>query len=253
MRSIWLLAYKDIKNAFSGPLTYVLFALFSLISGWLFFNILVGYVDRIQVLPPSEQTRISFIQEVVFSLFGNLHFLLLFLVPILSMRLLAEEKKQQTMDLLWTAPITDWQIILGKYVAGAFLILSLFSVSLVYPIILLGAGLDDIPALLMCYFALYLNGLCYLSVGVLASSLTDQQIVAAVISFVMLFFIWMLNWIGQSSGDFWISETLSFLSLSTHFEKLVKGWFESSSIVYYVSFIFSMLYLSVKSLQSRLW
>jgi ABC-2 type transport system permease protein len=253
MRAIFLIAWKDIKNAFSTPLIYILLGLFSLVSGWLFFNILVGYVDRLQLLSAAEQSRISFMQEVVFSLFSNLHFLLLFFVPILTMRLIAEEKKQSTIDLLYVSPINEWQIILGKYLAGLFFLFSMFSVTLVYPIILLGAGLDDWPVLLMSYSGLFIIGSCYLSLGLLASSLTDQQMVAAVVSFVGLLLLWMLNWMSQAVGNYWVNEFFSYFALSNHFEKWVKGWFETSSLIYFCSFIFIMLYLSVKNLQRRLW
>lgn len=253
MNAVWVLAGRELSIQWRSPMAWTLIGIFSILCGWTFFNLLVGYVDNIQAIPADMQSQISFLEEVVLRLYGNINFFLLFFIPPMTMRLLAEEKKQGTIDLLWAAPVSDIQIILGKFLATWAFTLVLLIPTLLFPIVLFWAGVPDQKVLLGCYVGLALNTACYVAMGLLASSLTDNQVIAALLGFMFIMFTWLLSWIAQGTDNFMVAETLRWLSVTGHFETLVKGILSTSDFTYYFAFIFLSLSASVKVLESRNW
>ena len=120
---IYLIFKKELKSFFYSPLAYVLAGLFSLVMGWIFFNLLYSFVENIQALPKGPGGgEFQFVNHVVIKLFGNLNFLLLMICPILTMKLFAEEKKDQSIDIYFSSPINEWQLVLGKFFSSILLI-----------------------------------------------------------------------------------------------------------------------------------
>lgn len=253
MRASFVIAQREMAAQWRSPLAWTLIGIFSLLCGWTFFNLLVGYVDNIQAIPADMQSQISFIEEVVIRLYGNINFFLLFFIPPLTMRLLADEKRQGTIDLLWAAPITDTSIVLGKFFATWLFTLVLLIPTLLFPAVLFWAGVPDQSVLVGCYLGLALNTASYVGMGLLASSLTENQVVAALLGFVFIMFTWILSWIAQGTDNFIVAETLRWLSVTGHFETLVRGVLSTSDFVYYGVFIYLSLRASVTVLESRNW
>lgn len=248
-----IIARREFGTNLRTPLAWTLMGLFSLLSGWIFFNLLITYADNLQAMPPEMHGQVSFLQEVVLRLYANIHFIMLFFVPPLTMRLLSEERRQGTIDLLWAAPLTDWSIILGKFLGAWFTMLLLLIPTLLFPVVLFWAGIPDYAVIAGCYLGLALTSACYVAVGLFASALTENQVVAALTSFMFIMISWLAGWASQTVGNFWTSQVIHYLSVAGHFEPLVKGELSTSDLLYFFTFIGLSLLAAVKALQSRNW
>jgi ABC-2 type transport system permease protein len=246
-------ARREFSMGWRNPLCWTLVGLFSLLSGWMFFNLLAGWVDSVQSLPPEAAATVGFFEEVVLRLYSNLHFLLLFFIPPMTMKLVAEERRQGTIDLLWSSPASDTEIILGKFIGAWLSVVCLFLPTLLYPLILLWAGIPDIAVVGSCYLGLVLTAGCYVALGLFASCLTQNQVVAALLAFVFIMSSWMAAWVSQIVGNFWFSEVVHYVSVTAHFEAFVRGAPASSDVVYFVSLMGLALLAAVKALNSRNW
>ncbi len=250
---IWTLWKREIDSYFSSPLAYVLIGLFSLISGVIFFNLLVTYTDGIQAIPQHLTQDISFVEEVVVRLFANMNFLFLVFIPLITMKLFSEEKRLETLDLYWLSPVKEWQLVLAKGLAALVLILSMLVMTGIFPLIIWGSGIKDISVIWPAYLSLVLNASAYISLGLFCSSLSNNQIIAALLSVLGIMFMWMITWGSHLNSNYIVSEVFLYIGISSHFEKLVRGMIGTQDIVYYVSFIFIFGFLTVKSLGRRNW
>ncbi len=250
---IFALWKKEVDSYFSSPLAYVLIGLFSLITGIMFFNLLVTYSDGIQALPQNMTQDISFVEEVVVRLFANINFLFLFFIPLITMRLFSEEKRLETLDLYWLAPVKDWQLVLAKGLAAATLIISLLLMTLVYPLIIWGVGVQDFTLLGTAYASLFLNACAYIALGLFCSSISGNQIIAALLSILGIMFLWMITWGGHLNSNYILSEIFTYIGITSHFEKILRGLVGTQDLIYYVTFIFMFGFLTVKSLGRRNW
>lgn len=253
MSKIFVIAWQDIKRYYKSSLFYIVTALFSLIVGWGFFNLLVNYIEHTQNLPESVVGQVTFVQAVVFRLFGNINFVLLFLTPLISMRLIAEEKKQKSLEFLLTAPVTNLQIVLGKYLASLVIVLSIVATTFIFPLILKLSGLNETGNIVSGYIAIFCNTALFLGFGILASSFSENQIVAAIIAVISVLFLWMISWASMSTSNYYLAELYRYLGLVDHFDALVRGWFRLSDLMYFASFIFFSLFATVKVMDSRNW
>ncbi len=244
---------KELESYFASPLAYVLIGLFSLISGIIFFNLLVTYSDGIQSLPPNYTEQISFVEEVVLKFFANVNFLFLFFVPIITMKLFSEERRMETIDLYWLSPIRDWQLVLAKGVAALLLVMSLLVMTIIFPIVIWGIGIKDFSMLGSSYLAVILNALAYVSLGVFCSSISANQIVSSLLSILGIMFLWMITWGGHLNSNYVISEIFTYIGITSHFERILRGSIGTQDIIYYLSFVFIFGLLTVKSLGRRNW
>ncbi len=255
MKMIWIMTLKELRCLFGSPLAYVIIGLFSAITGVIFVNLLLTYADQLQVVTTqiAENQGISFMQEVVYKLFANINFLMILFMPMITMKSIAEEKRTHTLDLYWLSPLKEWQVVLGKFFSSTILFVCMLLIILVYPIILMGAGINDIGHLGSCFLGVFLNGVSYIALGLLCSSLTDQTIVAGILTVIGIMMGWMLAWAGNVTSNYIFSEIFLYLSFTPHFERLVHGMIGSNDLLFYFSFIGLMLFSTVRNLERRTW
>ncbi|HXH74393.1 MAG TPA: ABC transporter permease [Bacteriovoracaceae bacterium] len=250
---IWTLWKKEVDSYYSSPLAYVLIGLFSLITGIIFFNLLVTYSDGIAAIPQNMTEPISFVEEVVLRLFSNINFLFLFFVPLITMRLFSEERKAETLDLYWMSPVSDWQLVLAKGLAALTLILSMLLMTVIYPLIIFGVGVRDFTLLGSAYLGVGLNACAYISLGLFCSSLSNNQIIAGLLSILSIMFLWMITWGGHLNSNYLVAEVFTYIGITSHFERTLRGLLGTQDLIYYATFIFTFGFLTVKSLGRRNW
>lgn len=253
MNHVLLIARRDFRMYFTSPIAYIVIAVFSLLIGWMFFNLLSFYVQQQQQYAMmSFGNRPTLTDSVIRPLFGNMNVILLFVVPFITMRLLAEERKDKTAELLFTAPIRPISIIVGKFLSALALVSVMLALTLVYPAVLLTTGKPDPGIFIGCYIGLLLVSSTYVAVGLFWSSITENQIVAAVLSFGTLLFLWLISWAAHSAGPVW-SDVLNHLSIIGHYSNFSQGIIDSMDIVYYFSVIILGIFLSYVSFDSNQW
>ena len=254
MQNILAIWQREMKSYFVSPIAYVILAIFLLIAGMFFF----GNLDEVVKYTLSQAQMgqvgqpIDVPAYVIQSLFDTLAIVLLFLLPMMTMRLFAEEKKQKTLELLLTAPISSLQTMLGKYIASlTFFAILLASAALtISPLFI--HGQPDIKPILSAYLGLFLYGAALMALGLFISTLTENQIIAVVITFGVSLVFWLFPVFGSyATGAF--RGVINYLSIITHLEDFIKGVIDTSHVIYYVTFAFVWLFLAYRSLESTRW
>ncbi|MDO8530562.1 MAG: ABC transporter permease [Dehalococcoidia bacterium] len=236
MRNILTIASKEIRTYFGSPMAYVITAVFLVICGYFFATSLSSAF-------PEATTR-GFLFPAAF--------VLMILTPLLTMRLFAEEAKMGTLELLLTAPVQDYQVVLGKFLSSLAILAVMIAVTGYYAIILLIYGNPDAGPILSGYLGLFLLGALFLAVGVFASSLTSNQIVAAVLTFGLLLLMWVINSAGGVFSGI-PKEIFDYLSPPTHFRDFAFGVIDTKDVVYFVSIAAAFLLFTVQSVSARRW
>lgn len=253
MKQTLLIAKRDFKMYFASPIAYQLMAVFTLITGWMFFSTLSYFVGQQQQFAMmSFGNKPTLADTVLRPLFGNMNVVLLFIVPAITMRLLAEERKDHTVELLFTAPITPLQIIWGKFLSAFGLVCVMLVPTVIYPVVLMITGKPDVSVIIGCYLGLLFIVASYISVGLFWSAITENQIIAFCLSFGTLLFFWLISWAAYGAGPFW-SDVLNHLSIIGHYTNFSQGVIDSVDIVYYLSFIGLGVFLSYLSFDSNQW
>jgi ABC-2 type transport system permease protein len=207
----------------------------------------------VQNLPQQIRGQWGFINEVLLKLFGNVNFLLLFIAPVLTMSSFAKEKADETLNLYFASPCRDWDIVLGKFISIMVYFSFLIATTLIFVFILNMTGLTEFSIVWSGYLGLFLNLFCYVSLGLYVSSCTQNQVIAAMGTFVGILGIWFLSWGSQITNNYIIMQILKYLSIVSHFEQIAKGVLPLASLCFYMSFTFIFLYLTKKVLESRNW
>ena len=253
MKNIWTITYRDFKAYFTSPIAYIVIAGFLGIMGWMFFfNLSHFNLQNMQYQQFNQGKAASITEGIIGPLYGNMNVIFLFLVPFITMRLFAEERKAHTIELLMTAPVTLTQIILGKFLSSFLLVTVMLSLTLIYPIVLFLTGNPDLGPIVTSYVGTFLLSGCYLAIGILFSSVTENQIVAGALTFAAGLFFWLISWASQSVGST-LSDMLTYLSLINHYRNFSMGVLNSSDVVYYLSFIGIGLFLTHRVLDSFRW
>lgn len=236
MKKILIIAQRECESFFLSPVAYVIFAVFTLVASLVFFTIL-------------RQTLAASMS----ALFSHLPWIFIVICPAVTMRMIAEEKKMKTLTLLFTLPVGDWEIVLGKFLAGVAVFSSLLCFTLIYlaTIVYFGGDPETLP-LLGGYLGLLLSGGLMISIGLFASSLTSNQIVALVISVIAILVNFTLPSIGSPFGDPWPS-IARFGSIWYHLEGFRKGYLDTRAFVYFGTTTFMFLFFTVRSLEARKW
>ncbi|MEE9568155.1 MAG: ABC transporter permease [Candidatus Binatia bacterium] len=256
MRNVVTIAGKEIRSLFVSPVAYVVLTGFLLLGGWFFFNLLFRFdylltlytgFRSFQALP-----SLNLNEHVMAPLLHNLTIIFVILVPIVTMRSFAEEKKSGTYELLLTSPLTIFEIVMGKFLGCLFFLFVMILATGVYPAILLYYGNPEIGVLASGYLGLFLVGTTFVSIGLLTSSLTENQIIAAVTCFVTLLLLYVLSWPAESTGTI-VGEVLKYLSVIDHFSEMVKGVIDTKDLLYFATLTVFCLFLTQRSVESSRW
>ncbi len=254
MNNIWSLMKKEVQAYFSSPIAYVVIAGFLLLVGYFFYSLVWWFnAQAMQMAQNPYYAQQVNINEMVFSpLFHNMSIILILVAPLLTMRLLAEEKKNGTDELLYTSPLSVGQIVLGKYFAALVMLAAMLGLTALLSIFVFAFGNPEVAPWLTGYLGLFLMGATFIAIGLFFSSLTENQIVAAFLTFVTLLLFLVLNWVTSSGSGTWQS-VVGYLSFSQHFDDMTRGILDTKDVVYYISFSFFGLFLAHSVLQSRRW
>ena len=235
MSATWAISKREIRTYFNSPVAYIVVTVFMLLAGYLFFQTL--FIER---------------QAEMRGFFGLVPMLFSFIVPAITMRLLAEEKGSGTLELLITMPIRDWEVVVGKFLAALALLATTLALTLVFAFTVMKLGPIDKGPALGGYFGLVLMGGAYIAIGVMASSLTRNQIVAFIVSFAISFALYLFGRLTQFVPES-LQPIISFLSIDGHFENITRGVIDSRDVIYYLSVIGVCLLIATTALESRKW
>jgi ABC-2 type transport system permease protein len=245
MSAFYPVLKRELRSYFASPLAYIILVVFQVISARFFFLYLQGFLQF--QLDPSYQLQtgdLNLNNLVILPYFGTISII----VPLITMRLVADEKKNYTAELLFTSPIRIRTIVFGKFTAALILLIMMLLLSSVNVFVLMVHGNPDLGAVLSGYIGLFLLGASFLAIGIFASSLTDNQLIAAVISFGVLLVLWLVGALSDAE-----SSILGYLSVINHYEDFGKGIIDLKDVVYYISLIFLGLFLTYSALESERW
>ena len=235
MKKVIPIFRQEIFAYFFSPVAYIVISVFLLITGWFFTTDLF--------LSNDSSLR---------SVFGFIPFIFMFFIPAITMRLLSEERKSGTIELLFTMPISDIEIIIGKYLAGLFLLIVAVLFTFPYAFTIMIIGKPDMGMLITGYIGLVLMGASYVAVGIFASTISSNQVVSFIIAFLIIFILWLINKFLMLMPPALVP-FLEYLSIDYHYENINRGVIDSRDITYYLSLVVFMLSLAKISLESRKW
>jgi ABC-2 type transport system permease protein len=252
-RNITAIAGKELRSYFASPVAWVMLGLFALIFGWFFLTYLTYFVrSSMQAAMGGGPASMNVNQELIRPLLQNASVLVLFLLPMVTMRTYSEEKRSGTIELLLTSPLTDFEIIVGKFLGTVGLYVALLGVTALYVGILFLYGNPEWRPLVSGYLGLLLLGSCFIAVGLFISSTTKNQMVAGAATFVVALLFWIVSWFAESAGPT-VAQVLSYLSITEHFDDFGKGVIDTKHVIYYLSFISFGLFLTLRSVDSERW
>ena len=254
MTNVLAIWQRELKAYFVSPIAYVVLTVFLFLCGFFFYGILTAVVQNTmmqgqfgQGMQPVDVPGI-----VSRSFFGTVSVVLLFMIPMLTMGLFAEEKKRGTIELLLTTPVSNFQAMMGKYLAGLTFLLIMFAGAGITLSALFVYGDPEWKPLLGGFLGLILYGSALLAVGLFISTLTENQIVAVVITFGVILVLWLIE--SFAAGATGVGkEVLSYLSVIGHLDDFIKGVVDTSHVIFYLTFAFVGLFLTFRSLESMRW
>jgi ABC-2 type transport system permease protein len=253
MKNVLIICGKEIKSYFSSPIAYLLMTIFAVIFGYFFFSATAYFVQAsMQMQMQGQNSPMNVNDFIIGPLLGNASVVGLFLIPMISMRLFAEEKKQGTIELLMTSPVKDWEIIVGKWLGAMVMYACVIGVSALNVALLFAYGKPDWRPVLVGYLGLLLQGGCLLAIGTFISTTTNNQIIAGGATFAVCLLLWVLDWVSSYEQAAW-AKVIAYCSVLTHFEPFSKGVIDSKDVIFYLSMIFLGLFLTQRSLESLRW
>ncbi len=237
MLNILTITGRELKSYFLSPIAYIITGVFALFTGANFFGQLLG----------SQQADLS-------GDFGLMMVLALFVAPALTMRLFAEENRAGTIELLMTAPVRDWEIVIGKYIAGLLAFIALLVPSLWHVVILARYGSPDYGPIASGYLAMFLVGIAFVAIGLFTSSVTQNQVIAYMMGAITLLLLWFSGFFAQALQSAQaLSDALNYLYLPGHFQDFFNGVIDTTHILYFVSLAVIAIFLTVRVVESRRW
>jgi ABC-2 type transport system permease protein len=253
VRNTLAMADKELRSYFASPIAYILIGFFSLLFGWFFYVYLMAFNQQSQQMMQFGQGGGANINQMMIrGLFQNTAVIILFVMPMITMRTYSEEKRSGTIELLLTSPVTDLEIIVGKFLGALALYAAMLLVTMLYMVMLFKISNPEWRPIAAGYLGLLLMGGCFLSAGLFISSLTKNQIVAGFLTFATFLMLWIINWPGEYSGPT-TRDLLNYLSITQHFDDFARGVIDTKDVVYYLSFITFGLFLTAKSVDSERW
>jgi ABC-2 type transport system permease protein len=253
VRNLWIICKKELRCYFVSPIAYLLLAMFAIVFGFFFWNA-VGYFvyAGMEAQMRGGTFPLNVNEQVIRPLVSNVGVIGLFLIPMITMRLFAEEKRSGTIELLVTSPIRDFEVILGKWLAALLLYAGMSLLTALNFAWLFRYGNPDWKPLAVAYLGLLLQAGALLAIGMFISTLTRNQIIAGAATFGVCLLLWVLEWAsGYESATY--ARVMAYLSVLTHFDSFAKGLLSIKDAVYYLTAIFLGLFLTARSMESLRW
>jgi ABC-2 type transport system permease protein len=253
MNNALTICRKELKGYFSSPIAYLLMTMFAVVFGFFFWNA-VGYFVSVslQMQMSGRNFPMDVNEMIVRPLLMNVSVIGLFLIPLIAMRLFAEEKRSGTIELLLTSPVQDLEIILGKWLAAVALYACLLVITGLNILFLFAHGRPDWKPLLVGYLGLLLQAGALLAIGAFISTTTKNQIIAGAVTFAVCLLLWTFEWVAGYETAAWAS-VMGYMSVVRHFEPFSKGVIDTKDAIYFLSVIFFGLFLTARSLESLRW
>jgi len=253
MRNVWIIFRKELRSYFVSPVAYLLLAMFAVIFGFFFWNILGFFIrEGTEAMMSGQMFPMNLNERVIRPLLSNISVVGLFLIPMITMRLFAEEKRTGTIELLATSPVSDLQVILGKWTAAVVLYGGMLLLSALNFLFLFKYGRPDWKPLAIGYLGLLLQAGALLAIGTFISTLTKNQIIAGAVTFAVCLLLWILEWVTGFDTAAW-ARVMAYMSVITHFESFAKGLLDSKDVIFYLTLIFLGLFLTARSMESLRW
>lgn len=253
MKNALIICQKELRSYFVSWIAYVLLALFGFVFGFFFWSFVQRFVFIGMEMQMRGQTYpMNLNDELIRPLLSNTSVIALFFIPIITMRLFAEEKRSGTIELLATSPIQDWEIVFGKWLAAMALYASMLLFTGLNVLFLFRYGHPDWKPLLIGYLGLLLQAGALLAIGTFISSLTKNQIIAGAVTFAVCLILWVIEWPSEFESATW-ARVLSYLSIVTHFESFGRGVLDLKDGIFYLTAIFLGLFLTARSMESLRW
>jgi len=253
MRNIWIICRKELRSYFVSPIAYLLLTMFAVVFGFFFWNALgIFILMGMEMQMRGQMYPMNLNEEVIRPLLSNASVIGLFFIPMITMRLFAEEKRSGTIELLATSPIRDLEIIIGKWLAAVMLSACMLLFTAVNFAFLFKYGNPDWKPLAIGYLGLLLQAGGLLAIGTFISTLTKNQIIAGAATFGVCLLLWVLEWVGSYETATW-AKVLAYMSVVTHFETFAKGVLDIKDAVFYLSVIFLGLFFTARSMESLRW
>ena len=254
MNNILAIAHKELKSYFSTPIAYIVIGFFALLFGYFFYAMLVIFNQQSAQFGGAEGGAVDINQQLIRPLFLNASVILLFVLPLITMRTYSEEKRSGTIELLLTSPVTDVEIILGKFLGAMALYAAMLAVTVIHMLVLFSYAnpKPEWTVPVIGYVGLLLMGGCFISVGLLISSLTKNQIVSGMVTFAVFLLLWVINWIASFTGPT-TQSVLNYLSITDHFDDFTRGIVDTKHLIYYFSVMSFGLFLTARSVDTERW
>ncbi len=253
MRGCLLLAQKDLIVLFRSPLAYAILTCFLFISGYFFLMGVQTYqLLSMQVMQNPAVTGFTPMEYIINPYLDNTSVILLFIIPLLTMRGFSEEKKMGTFEVLMSYPLKESQLVSGKLLALAVFMFLALVLSAISPALLFTVSEPQLVPMLLGYGGIFLLSLSFCAIGLFFSSLTENQIVAAICTFAALLVLWLLNWLEQL-GIGQAGAVIAQISPLGHVQSFLKGVLEVKDLVYYVTFVLGFAWLTLLSLENQRW
>jgi ABC-2 type transport system permease protein len=253
MSNILAIAHKELKSYFSSPIAYIVLGFWALVFGYFYYIMLFYFVRAGMQMNQMGPQALNLNEHMIRPVLSNVTVVVLFVMPMITMRTYSEEKRSGTIELLLTAPVSDLQIILGKFFGALGLYAVMLALTLIHVAVLFVFGAPEWKPLATGYLGLLLLGASFISLGLFISSLTKNQIVAGMVSFAVFLLFWVASWFGSVSSGGWAADVANYISVIDHFDDFSKGVIDTKHLIYYFSFIAFGLYLTAKSVDTERW
>jgi ABC-2 type transport system permease protein len=244
---------KELSTYFRSPIAYGVMAFFALITGYFFYaGVAVYLIQMIRTSAMGQSIPLSVDDIVVRNLMSNTAVVGLFVIPMITMRLFAEEKRSGTIELLATSPLRDSEIIVGKWLAALILYIAMLGITFVNMSVLYVYGRPDWRPMAVGYLGLILQGGTLLAMGTFVSTWTKNQIVAGTAGFGICLMLWVLEWASSFNSSLG-GRIAAYISVLSHFDSFSRGVLDSKDVIYYVTMIVFGLFLTARSMESMRW
>jgi ABC-2 type transport system permease protein len=252
MRNVLVICRKELGSYFASPIAYILLTLFGVIFGYFFWVVLGSFINySMEAQMSGSYYPMNLNEQIIRPLLSNVAVIGLFFIPMITMRLFAEEKRSGTIELLATSPIRDIEIVIGKWLASVVLYACLLLFTAINFAFLFKYGHPDWKPILIAYLGLLLQAGGLLALGTFISTLTKNQIVAGAVTFGVCLLLWIVGWVDYETAAW--AHVLSYFSVVNHFDSFARGVLDSKDAIYYATVIFLGLFFTARSMESLRW